>query len=66
MAVAFKLTALRIFGSVAQLGECYIRIVEVVGSNPIRSTKRNRQFSTGSCRFLLFYSSIIFSLLSFL
>ncbi len=28
------------FGPVAQLGECYIRIVEVVGSTPIRSTKR--------------------------
>ena len=27
-------------GPVAQLGECYIRIVEVVGSTPIRSTKR--------------------------
>lgn len=25
-------------GPVAQLGECYIRIVEVVGSTPIRST----------------------------
>ena len=27
-------------GPVAQLGECYIRIVEVVGSTPIGSTKR--------------------------
>ena len=26
-------------GPVAQLGECYIRIVEVVGSTPIGSTK---------------------------
>ena len=28
------------YGPVAQLGECYIRIVEVVGSTPIRSTKQ--------------------------
>lgn len=27
-------------GPVAQLGECYIRIVEVVGSTPIGSTKK--------------------------
>ncbi len=28
-------------GPVAQLGECYIRIVEVVGSTPIGSTKNH-------------------------
>lgn len=29
-----------VYGLVAQLGECYIRIVEVVGSTPIESTKQ--------------------------
>ena len=28
------------YGLVAQLGECYIRIVEVVGSTPIGSTRK--------------------------
>lgn len=30
------------FGPVAQLGECYIRIVEVVGSTPIGSTRKRQ------------------------
>ena len=32
-------------GRVAQLGECYIRIVEVEGSNPFVSTKKSRFLS---------------------
>ncbi len=38
-----------IFGPVAQLGECYIRIVEVVGSTPIRSTKKKDTFRGVFC-----------------
>ena len=34
----------KIFGPVAQLGAHYIRIVGVVGSNPIRSTKKETSF----------------------
>ena len=42
------------FGPVAQLGAHHIRIVGVVGSNPIRSTKKSKRF-----RLLFFYQNLI-------
>ena len=43
------------FGPVAQLGAHYIRIVGVVGSNPIRSTKK-----TPPVWVVFFYFSLLF------
>ena len=40
-----------LFGPVAQLGAHHIRIVGVVGSNPIRSTKKSKRFF--ACSFFI-------------
>ena len=48
------------YGLVAQLGAHHIRIVGVEGSNPFKSTKKKRQFSTEDCRFFLFFSLFSF------
>ena len=49
-------------GPVAQLGAHYIRIVGVVGSNPIRSTKKDTTQRVVS--FLVWYSQIGFEKLN--
>ncbi len=50
-----NLVRVTIFGSIAQLGEHLPYKQRVIGSSPIVPTKRKRQFSTGNCRFLLYF-----------